>query len=78
MDEDCYLTQRVCEDCFNKACDIKGQKLSFGNTGIGGGFEALYTDTGKHYHNHYCWIGGIKCWADESRFSGILIIPEKN
>lgn len=78
MDESNYLTQRVCVDCFIKACDINGRKISFGNTGISGGFEVLYTDNGEHYHNHYCWIGGMKCWTEESRFGGILIMPEMN
>ncbi len=55
------------------ASDEKGRKLEFNNTDIGGGFEAVYTNTGKVRKSHVCFVNGIQCWADEARFGGIVV-----
>jgi hypothetical protein len=65
----------VCQDCYNKACNAQGQKLSCFNQSISGGFEAVVTDTQEKYLSHICYIEGHKCWADEARFGGIVIQP---
>lgn len=65
----------VCQDCHNKACNTEGQKLSFFNQSMSGGFEAVITDTQENYPSHVCYIEGHKCWADEARFGGIVIQP---
>lgn len=62
----------VCQDCHN-TCNAEGQKLSFFNQSISGGFEAVVTDTQENYPSHVCYIAGNKCWADEARFGGIVI-----
>jgi ribA/ribD-fused uncharacterized protein len=63
----------VCSDCFEKACDDQGQKLSFFNISMGGGFEAFVTETQEKYLSHTCYVEGVECWADEFRFGGIVI-----
>ncbi len=63
----------VCQDCYNKACNAQGQKLSFFNQSMSGGFEAMVADTKENYPSHLCYIEGHKCWADEARFGGIVI-----
>jgi predicted nucleic acid-binding Zn ribbon protein len=63
----------VCQDCHNKACNAQGQKLSFFNESMSGGFGAIVADTKADYPSHICYIEGKKCWADEARFGGIVI-----
>lgn len=40
---------------------------------MSGGFIAGYADNGEEHGQHICYIDGIKCWADEARFGGIVI-----
>jgi len=68
----------VCSECSNKASDKLGNPLSFGNIGIGGGFEAFCAKTNKKHDSHICYIEGIECFADEARFGGIVIEINKN
>lgn len=63
----------VCEVCFNKACDVYGQKLNFYNVSISGGFKAVFAETQEEYQSHICYIDGVECRADEARFGGIVI-----
>lgn len=65
----------VCDACFEKACDGQGRKLGFYNVSVGGGFKAKVVETGEENENHICYIEGVKCWADEARFGGIVIQP---
>jgi hypothetical protein len=66
----------LCDSCASQACDEAGRFLSFGNTGIGGGFVATYSDTGEERFSHVCYVRGISCRADEARFGGIVIEPQ--
>ena len=50
-----------------------GRLLKFSNVDISGGFRARYLDTGAEYASHECFIGGVKCHADEAHFGGIVI-----
>lgn len=68
----------VCEDCYDKACDAQGRKLSFFNVSMSGGFEAVITDTNEKHHSHICYIDRVECRADEARFGGIVIEAIKN
>lgn len=63
----------VCEACTSCAVSAEGRPLAFGNVGRSGGYVAQYTDTGALYESHACWIDGIRCYAGESRFGGIVI-----
>jgi predicted RNA-binding Zn-ribbon protein involved in translation (DUF1610 family) len=63
----------VCRTCGGKAMSADGRLLKFGNVDISGGFKACFADTGAEYTSHECFIGGVKCHADDARFGGIVI-----
>lgn len=63
----------VCSDCAAQAKSQDGRRLVFFNESISGGYLAKYADTGETYPSHDCYIHGIKCYADEHRFGGIVI-----
>ena len=63
----------VCNTCREKPQSLEGRKLIFFNLSISGGFGARYADSGEEYSSHECYIGDIKCYADEARFGGIVI-----
>jgi len=63
----------VCNTCREKPQSLEGRKLIFFNLSISGGFGARYADSGEEYSSHECYIGDIKCIADEARFGGIVI-----
>lgn len=65
----------VCNSCYLKASDEDGRSLSFSNVSLSGGFRAIYADTREERDSHICYIDGIKCWADEAYFGGIVIQP---
>ncbi|MDQ3814132.1 MAG: hypothetical protein M3347_09295 [Armatimonadota bacterium] len=65
----------VCPDCEARAADENDRALKFYNESFSGGFIAQYADTGEKRDSHICFIDGIKCWADEARFGGIVIQP---
>ena len=63
----------VCKACYAKAADKDGRPLEFSNIDFWGGYQAIYADNQDIYDDHVCYIDGIKCWADEARFGGIVI-----
>jgi ADP-ribosylglycohydrolase len=63
----------ACRECAAKASSQDGRALTFFNLSIGGGYGAQYTDTGEQYLSQDCNIDGVKCFADEARFGGIVI-----
>jgi len=63
----------LCGSCASMATAPDNRLLSFGNTGIAGGYVAIYRDTGECYSSHVCFVKGIVCWVDEARFGGIVI-----
>jgi len=63
----------ICDRCFAKACDAQGRKLSFYNVSMSGGFKAVVDETQEESEDHARYIEGVKCWADEARFGGIII-----
>ncbi len=63
----------ICANCSERAVDEDGRALGFCNESFSGGFIATYADTGEKRGSHVCFVDGIKCWADEARFGGIVI-----
>lgn len=63
----------VCNECFDKATDKEGRKVTFGNIDFWGGCEGIYLDTQEKYNSNICYINGQECIADEARFGGIVI-----
>ena len=75
-----YFTNRypnaICNKCSN--CEISdgfGNIVSFANVDFSGGFVSLHkiNNTIEKKEEHICWIKGIKCYANEARFGGIVI-----
>lgn len=63
----------LCADCAKLATSQDGRALVFFNESISGGYLAKYADTNETYNSHDCYIHGIKCYADEDYFGGIVI-----
>lgn len=63
----------VCADCASRATDETGRPLRFFTESLSGGFVARYADNAALRQSHVCFINGAECWADESRFGGIII-----
>jgi hypothetical protein len=61
----------VCKACASQAVDESGRALTF--AGLGCGFQAAYADTGEQRESHVCYIRGVRCWADEARFGGVVV-----
>ena len=61
----------VCNNCYNKTKTEFNEPIHFGNKDIFGGFISLVNDV--RGNEHICYIDGIKCYADEARFGGIVI-----
>ncbi|WP_334930180.1 hypothetical protein [Nostoc sp.] len=40
---------------------------------MSGGFEGIVTETKEKYESQICYIEGVRCWAEEARFGGIVI-----
>lgn len=67
----------VCSDCCQRASDENGRLLNFFNVDLSGGFWGRYVDTKEIYESHVCYIDGVKCYADEAHFGGIVIEIDK-
>ena len=65
--------KRVCAVCALEAVDAKGQSLRFLNEDMTGGFVAINGD-GSRSDNHVCFVRGMRCWADEAYFGGIVVV----
>ena len=63
----------VCPSCESRACSSDGRPLVFFNLGLSGGYGARHADDCSPYDSHDCYIDGLPCRADESRFGGIVI-----
>lgn len=68
----------VCGTCCSKENikDASGNPMWFTNTHIFGmGFASLHTIDGVvvQKEEHICFVKGVKCYAEEARFGGIVI-----
>lgn len=68
----------ICGNCCNKAQSEDGRLVRFYNTDLGGGCVGEYHDTKEDYTSNICYINGIKCYAQEAHFGGIVIRPAKD
>lgn len=66
----------LCEVCASDPRSADGRRVSFYNVSLSGGFAGRYNDSGESYNGHECFVGGIRCRADEARFGGIVIQVE--
>lgn len=63
----------VCQTCAARATDEQGARVEFFNTQLSGGLEGRYVQTGLPYAQTVCFIGAVRCRAEEARFGGIVI-----
>ena len=65
----------VCHKCLKEhgTYTEDGKKITFYNPYIDGGFESLIEGDSKPSYCHICFINGVKCYASEARFGGIVI-----
>jgi hypothetical protein len=64
----------LCAECVKLAVDDRGRALRFYNQSLSGGFEA-HREDGTRSTEHVCFVRGVRCWADEAHFGGIVIRP---
>ena len=64
----------VCEDCLARyPCMTDDNKeIKFGNKDYYGGFLSVIGGKVTPKPIHYCYIKGVKIYADEARFGGIV------
>jgi len=65
----------ICRECLQTYpfLNEKGQEVIFSNIDWTGGFVSRVKGSDICEADHICFINGIKCWADEFRFGGIVI-----
>ena len=75
----------VCNGCLSvHDCLVEpnGREITFGNISWSGGFASFYVVNGERIRTprpiHYCYINGVRCYADEHRFGGIVIIKAQS
>lgn len=69
----------ICDECQKyPILNSEGDEMQFYNKGVLGGFIAKNKRTGEISEDHICYINGVKCWADEYRFGGIIIVGFKH
>lgn len=65
----------VCDICISTydTLTVDNKKIEFSNISPFGGFQSKIEGENEYGSEHYCYINGIKCYADEARFGGIVI-----
>ena len=67
----------ICGSCAQSVIkDVDGHTVTFENIDWSGGFQSIHVGEGNQIikkEEHVCFVNGIKCWADEARFGGIVI-----
>jgi hypothetical protein len=70
---------RLCDDCADRTVDIDGRALNFVNVSLSGGFAAYFADDKTPAdvitRDHTVFVDGVRCWADEAYFGGIVLCP---
>ena len=69
----------LCRACVARAGTSDGRRLVLVNTSLTGGFAARYADDEELCEEvtvtHIVYVDGVRCWADEARFGGIVVQP---
>ena len=69
----------LCRACVARASTSDGRRLVLVNTSLTGGFAARYADDEELCEEvtvtHIVYVDGVRCWADEARFGGIVVQP---
>lgn len=70
----------ICSECQylyrNEILDRDGNNVYYCNEGISGGFNSVHLIKNNKVvkQDHECWFRETKCYADEARFGGIVIM----
>lgn len=66
---------KVCYSCYNNTVDRDGNKVSFRNIDVFGGFKSIHyiKDNISERNEHVCYISNVKCYAEEGIYGGIII-----
>lgn len=67
----------LCGDCVDKAQSEDGQLVKFYNIDFGGGCVGEYAATKTKYYSNIVYVNGVKCYASEAHFGGIVVRPFK-
>lgn len=69
----------LCRACVARTSTSDGRRLVLVNTSLTGGFAARYADDEELCEEvtvtHIVYVDGVRCWADEARFGGIVVQP---
>lgn len=65
----------ICGDCVNQAKSEDGRPVKFYNEDVSGGCVGKYLDNDTDYKGNILYVNGIKCYAQEAHFGGIVIRP---
>jgi hypothetical protein len=66
----------ICGDCVDKGQSEDGRLVKFYNEDLGGfGCVGEYVDTKAKYEGNILYVNGVKCYAQEAHFGGIVIRP---
>jgi hypothetical protein len=63
----------VCRECVSRASSRDGRPVAFTNTRDAPRVGGRYRDRDQPYAGQECWIDGIRCWAEEAHFGGVVI-----
>jgi hypothetical protein len=65
----------ICKAHYGECIDTTGNKVTYGNTDVAGGFESYHTigNTIVKRNDGTCFVRNKKCSAGEARFGGIVI-----
>ena len=69
----------VCRHCIKNhgMLSAEGEHVEFFNVDFSGGCYGVYKGTERRYESRICYVKGVKCFADEARFGGIVVQPHK-
>ncbi|TSJ77729.1 hypothetical protein [Rariglobus hedericola] len=63
----------VCATCSANIEDESGRQLAITNTHEGDGIVITYADTGEERKSRECIVQGIRCFARQAHFGGVVI-----
>ena len=68
-------TKSICNNCLYKygTYTKNNKKIKFCNIDVWGGFRSKIEGERTYGKEHVCYINGVKCYAKESKFGGIII-----
>ena len=63
----------LCGGCAAKVEDEAGRRLEITNANAGDGIRISYAVTGEERVSRECFVQGVRCWAQEAHFGGVVI-----